>query len=40
MKAFNEKYGDKATRISEIDTKFTSIVKKLESKELITKKNC
>jgi hypothetical protein len=40
MKAFNEKYGDKATRISEIDTNFTSIVKKLESKELITKKNC
>jgi hypothetical protein len=40
MKAFNEKYGEKAARISQIDTKFTSIVSKLENKELITKKNC
>jgi hypothetical protein len=40
MKAFNEKYGEKAARISQIDTNFTSIVNKLESKELITKKNC
>ena len=38
MKAFNEKYGEKAARISEIDSKFTSIVSKLESKELIKKK--
>lgn len=40
MKAFNEKYGEKSTRISEIDSKFTSIVNKLESQKLITKKNC
>lgn len=40
MKAFNEKYGEKAARISEIDSKFTSIVSKLESQNLITKKNC
>ena len=40
MKAFNEKYGEKATRISEIDSKFTTIVNKLESQKLITKKNC
>ena len=38
MKAFNEKYGDKATRISEIDSKFTSIVNNLETKGIIKKK--
>ena len=38
MKAFNEKYGDKATRISEIDSKFTSIVNKFESQGIIKKK--
>lgn len=38
MKAFNEKYGDKATRISEIDSKFTSIVSNLETKGIIKKK--
>jgi hypothetical protein len=38
MKAFNEKYGDKATRISEIDTKFTSIVNKLVSNNIVKKK--
>jgi hypothetical protein len=38
MKAFNEKYGEKAARISEIDSKFTSIVSKLESNKIITKK--
>jgi hypothetical protein len=38
MKAFNEKYGEKATRISEIDSKFTSIVSKLESQNIIKKK--
>jgi hypothetical protein len=38
MKAFNEKYGDKATRISEIDSKFTSIVSNLETKGIIIKK--
>jgi hypothetical protein len=38
MKAFNEKYGEKATRISEIDSKFTSIVNKLESQNIIKKK--
>jgi hypothetical protein len=38
MKAFNEKYGEKAARISEIDSKFTSIVSKLESNNIIKKK--
>jgi hypothetical protein len=38
MKAFNEKYGEKAARISQIDSNFTSIVSKLEGKELIKKK--
>jgi len=38
MKAFNEKYGDKATRISEIDSKFTSIVNQLQKQNLIKKK--
>jgi hypothetical protein len=38
MKAFNEKYGEKAVRISQIDSNFTSIVSKLEGKELIKKK--
>lgn len=38
MKAFNEKYGEKATRISEIDSKFTSIVSNLETKGIIKKK--
>jgi hypothetical protein len=38
MKAFNEKYGDKAERITKIDSKFTSIVNKLESNNIIKKK--
>jgi len=38
MKAFNEKYGEKAARISEIDSKFTSIVNKFESQGIIKKK--
>jgi hypothetical protein len=38
MKAFNEKYGEKAARISQIDSKFTSIVSKLERNKIITKK--
>jgi hypothetical protein len=38
MKAFNEKYGDKVERITKIDSKFTSIVNKLESNKIITKK--
>jgi hypothetical protein len=38
MKAFNEKYGEKATRISEIDSKFTSIVNQLKTKGIIIKK--
>jgi hypothetical protein len=38
MKAFNEKYGEKATRISEIDSKFTTIVNQLRKAELIKKK--
>lgn len=38
MKAFNEKYGEKATRISEIDSKFTSIVNQLKTKGIIKKK--
>jgi hypothetical protein len=38
--AFSEKYGDKADKIIKIDSNFTSIVSKLESQKLITKKNC
>lgn len=38
MKAFNEKYEEKATRISEIDSKFTSIVNQLKTKGIIIKK--
>ena len=38
MKAFNEKYGDKVERITKIDSKFTSIVNKLESNNIIKKK--
>jgi hypothetical protein len=38
MKSFNEKYGEKATRISEIDSKFTSIVNQLKTKGIIIKK--
>lgn len=38
--AFSEKYGDKADKIIKIDSNFTSIVSKLESANLITKKNC
>jgi hypothetical protein len=40
MKAFNEKYGEKAARISQIDSKFTSIISELEKNNLIIKKNC
>ena len=38
MKAFNEKYGDKAERITKIDSKFTSIVNKLVSNNVVIKK--
>ena len=38
MKAFNEKYGDKAERITKIDSKFTSIVNKLVSNNVVKKK--
>jgi hypothetical protein len=38
MKAFNEKHGDKAERITKIDSKFTSIVNKLVSNNIVKKK--